>query len=118
MKPTLPAEELERLFLLSADGALDALDDARLREALAASGQLAAQHARYLEALSALRSLSDVKAPPALATLITARARQKRRPSSPRQQLQAYMSYRWPAEIVVPLLLAVAVAAFVVLSAG
>jgi anti-sigma factor RsiW len=109
----LSKTEVERLFLGAVDGALAAADAATLEEELRSDPELKARFDRYRKAVGLLRGAPKEKAPEALASLILRRTRRRRFQVRARD-LQA--AYRVPAEVVIPLVIAVLVALFMLLA--
>lgn len=112
MARELKQGEVERLFTEAVDGGLSVDDGEAFEAALATDPALAARYAQYTRALELLKKAPREQAPPALAGLILRRAR-RRRPSRTARFIE---EYRVPVEVLVPILLAVAVAVFLLLS--
>jgi anti-sigma factor RsiW len=111
----LNTNEVERLFLLAVDDSLDATDAEAFRTLLAQQGALKERFEKYRSAVKALKSLPKERAPDALASLIVRRA--KRRRFNFRSLAMHEVAYRVPVEVIIPLLLAAVVAAFLLLAA-
>jgi anti-sigma factor RsiW len=109
----LSKNEVERLFMGAVDDALAGADAARFEEALAADAELRARFERYQKAVGLLKRAPREKAPDALATMILRRTRRRRFSARARE---AQAAYRLPAEVVIPLLVAVLVAMFMLLA--
>ena len=71
---------------------------------------------RYARTVERVRQVEREKAPPAMASLVLNRVKRERRFGLRKLHLM-HMNYRLPVEILIPLLLAAAVAAFLVMSA-
>lgn len=112
MRRQLSQAEVERLFMGAVDGALEAGDAAAFDEALAGDAELRERFGRYQRAVGLLGASPRERAPEALATTIMRRTR-RRRVNLRRREAQAY---RFPAEIVIPLLMAALVALFMVVA--
>ncbi len=109
MRRELSAAEEERLFTGAVDGVLSDEDTAVLDE----RPEVKAKYAAYERVVKLLRDEPREKAPDGLATLILART--KRRRFALRQRDQSLLS-ALPAEVLIPLLIAAAVAAFMLLA--
>jgi hypothetical protein len=107
--------EVERLFLGAVDGALETADEAAFREVLAADAGLKLRFEQYTLAVKTLKELPREKAPAALASMILRRT--KRRRSLLKSLATNEATYRVPVEVILPLLLAAVVAAFLLLAA-
>ncbi len=115
MRRELSKAEVERLFVGAIDGALPAADARRLETELASDEALGSEFARYQRAVSLLRGDKKTKAPDALASSILRRTRRRRFAVRTQQAQEAFFSF--PAEVIIPLLLA-AVVAVMILSAA
>lgn len=113
MRRELSKAEVERLFMGAVDDALAGADAATFEEELAADAELKARFERYQKTVGLLKGAPKEKAPDALATMILRRTR-RRRFSVRTRDLHA--AYRLPAEVVIPLLVAVLVAMFMLLA--
>ena len=113
MRRELTKAEVERLFAGAVDEALPDRDAVLLEAELAADPALKQRFESYQRAVSLLRKAPKEKAPDALASMILRRAR-RRRFGLRVQKLQD--AHRFPMEIVIPILLAVAVAVFLLLA--
>jgi hypothetical protein len=109
MRRELSQTDEERLFIGAVDGAL-AEDDAKL---IAEDPELRARLAKYRHAIEALKDEPHEKAPDGLATLILARTKKKRFSLKYRD---AGLWQAVPAEIIIPLIIAALVAAFLFVS--
>ena len=107
----LSKSEVELLFVEAVDGALADADVARFQEQLASDSELKARYDSYQRAVNLLRAEPRQKAPDALASVILRRTRRRR---SVMQSLRLHEMHfnRVPAEVFIPLLLAAAVALF------
>lgn len=112
MRSELSQNEVERLFTGAVDGALAEQEASEFDAELAANPELKAQFARYQRAISLLKETPKEKAPAALASLILRRTRRRRFQIRSRDLHNA----RFPAEVVVPLLIAALVAMFMLLA--
>ena len=112
MRGELSQNEVERLFTGAVDGALAEQEASEFDAQLAANPELKAQFAKYQRAISLLKGTPKEKAPDALASLILRRTRRRRFQLRSRDLHNA----RFPAEVVVPLLIAALVAMFMLLA--
>jgi len=110
----LNSAEVERLFVGALDGALPDGDEAELKTRLDDDPELKAQFAQYERAVKLLRGQPREKAPEALSSLILRRTRRRR--GALRSAAHAQLHYRVPAEVLIPLLIAVLVALFMIVS--
>jgi anti-sigma factor RsiW len=108
----LSKADVERLFVGATDGALAAEEHAELKQALASNEALESDFARYQRAVTLLKSAPKEKAPPALAAVVMRRVRRRRGLA---RRLQWEASHHLPAEVIVPVLLGVAMAALLVI---
>ena len=88
-------------------------DEVQLKAELDQDGELKAQYERYQRAVKLLREQPREKAPAALASVLMRRVR-RRRGLARSATLTA--NYRFPVEVVIPLLLAALVALFLLIS--
>lgn len=109
MRRELSKAEVERLFVGAVDEALLEGDAAKLTQALARDGALKGDYERYARAVAALKSSPPTRAPDALASMVLRRVRRRRGLA---RRLPWSAEYRVPAEVLVPILLAVMVALF------
>ena len=117
MRTELSKAEVERLFIGAADDALEGRDADRLRKGLEEDPGLKLKLDKYKGALALLKKAPKEKAPPALASVILRRVRRRRiwgRNNAAAMQLQ---QYSLPMQVIVPILLGVLVAAFLVFAA-
>ncbi len=115
MRSELTKAELERLFVGAADEALADRDAVRLNAELESSPELKVQFEKYRSAIALLKDAPKEKAPPALASLILRRSRRRR--FGARATAMQHAQYRVPVEVLIPILLAVLVAAFLFFAA-
>jgi anti-sigma factor RsiW len=108
----LSKAEVERLFVEAVDDALPPAEQAAFAEQLAADVALQARFETYKKTVSRLRVAPKEKAPDALASMILRRTRRRRFQFRNRE----LADWRFPAEVVIPLLLAAAVAVFMLLA--
>jgi len=108
----LSKDEVERLFTGAVDGALAEQDASEFDAELAANPELKAQFAKYQRAISMLRETPREKAPDALSSLILRRTRRRRFSNRNREIQNAH----FPAEVVIPMIIAALVALFMLLS--
>jgi hypothetical protein len=113
--PPLSHREARSLFFARAEEELGAEDQRRLAQHLEGCGDCQAGWQRYSATVLSLRRVERERAPPSLSTVVLTRVRRRRR--EPRAVHHVYMAHRVPIEAAVPLLLGVAVAAFLVLAA-
>lgn len=109
----LSKNDVERLFVGAVDGALAEKDSSALDTALAENPELKERFKKYERAISLLRDEPKHKAPDALSSLILRRTRRRRFQLRSREfpQFSAF-----PAEVVVPMLIAALVALFMMLA--
>jgi len=110
----LTKAEVERLFLGAVDDALDSRDAEAFRQVLATDAELKVRYEKYTFAVKALKELPREKAPPSLASTILRRTRRRR--SMFRSMAEHEANYRVPVEVIIPLLVAAVVAAFLLLA--
>lgn len=113
MRRELSKTEVERLFVGAIDGALAEADAKSFDTAMADSPELKARYETYQRAVGLLRGEPRHKAPDGLASLILRRTRRRRFALRAREipQFSAF-----PAEVVVPMLIAAFVALFMLLA--
>lgn len=114
MRRELSKAEVERLFVEAVDDALPPADAARLESELAADEALKGDYERYQRAVKLLRNEPKEKAPEALASAILRRTRRRR---FSLRTAQLHEAHRFPAEVIVPLLLAAVVAVMILMAA-
>jgi anti-sigma factor RsiW len=105
--------EIERLFLGAVDDALAPGDLATFAAELDADVELKARYDSYKRTVGLLKGAPKEKAPDALASTIMRRTRRRRFSLRDRDHNN---TWRVPAEVVIPLLLAALVALFMVLA--
>ena len=108
----LSKNEVERLFVGAVDGALAEQEASEFDAELSANPELKAQFARYQRAISMLRETPREKAPDALSSLILRRTRRRRFSNRNREIQNAH----FPAEVVIPMIIAALVALFMLLA--
>lgn len=116
MQTELSHREVKGLFLAALDQDLDSQGERLFRAHLDGCSDCRSGWQRYSRAAMVLRRAEREKAPPALSSLILRRVR-RRRSIGPRGLALAHAHYRVPAEAIVPILIGVLVAAFLVLIA-
>lgn len=112
MRRELSKNEVERLFVGAIDGALAEPEANEFDAQLAADPQLKARFAKYQRAIAALKQAPKERAPDALASMILRRTRRRRFQVRTRELQNAH----FPAEVVVPMLIAALVAMFMLLA--
>ena len=108
----LSKNEAERLFVGAVDGALAEPESNEFDAQLAADPELKARFAKYQRAIALLKGAPREKAPEALSSMILRRTRRRRFQLRTREIQNAH----FPAEVVVPMLIAALVAMFMLLS--
>jgi hypothetical protein len=111
----IPKGELDELFVGAADASLADQDEAKLKAELDASPELKSSYDKYMRAVTLLKNEPREKAPDALASLVLRRVR-RRRLFGQRGLHTMHMNYRVPVEVLIPILIGVLVAAFIVMS--
>ncbi len=117
MQAQLSHQEAKGLFLAALDEELAARDQARLHAHLDQCGDCRTGYQRYAQVVSRVQSIERERAPQQLSTVIMRRVR-RRRLFGARGLALAHAQYRVPVEAIIPVLLGVLMAAFLVLSAG
>ena len=112
MRTDLSKDEVERLFVEAVDGALAEKEASEFDAQLAANPELKAQFAKYQRAISLLKQAPREKAPDALSSLILRRTRRRRFAVRTRDIQSAH----FPAEVVIPMIIAALVAMFMLLA--
>lgn len=112
MRPEPSKHEVDRLFLGAVDGALADAEASDFEGELASDPELRARFTQYQRAISLLQQSPKEKAPPGLASLILRRTRRRRFHSRTRDQQHAH----FPAEVVVPMVIAALVMLFMLLA--
>ena len=105
-----------KLFVDLADQALDMAEQRRLEAHLEACADCAAGWQRYSATVQALRGVQRERAPVSLATTVMRRVRRNRHRGL-RLPHPLMLAHRVPMEAAIPLLLGVAIAAFLILAA-
>lgn len=113
---SIPKGELEELFVAAADETLPDRDADRLKAELDGSPELKASFDKYQRAVKLLKGAPREKAPDAMASMIMRRVR-RRRLFGQRGLHTVHMQYRVPVEVLIPILIGVLVAAFLIMSA-
>jgi anti-sigma factor RsiW len=108
----LSKNEVERLFVGAVDHALAEKEASEFDAELQANPELKAKFATYQRAISLLKEAPREKAPDALASMILRRTRRRRFQLRTREIQNAH----FPAEVVVPMLIAALVAMFMLLA--
>lgn len=114
--PRLNHRETRELFLALADDELPAPQAQAVRTHLDGCDECRHGWEGYSRTVLRVQGVAREKAPPALASLVMTRVRRQRR-FGLKSLHMAHMQHRFPVEILIPLLLAVAVAAFLVMAA-
>ncbi|RKH01437.1 anti-sigma factor family protein [Corallococcus carmarthensis] len=115
LEPRLDHREARALFLALADEELPAPQEQAVRSHLDGCEECRQGWDRYARTVERVRSVDRERAPPALATLVAGRIRRQRRFGLRGLHL-AHANHRFPVEILIPLLLAAAVGAFLLMS--
>jgi predicted anti-sigma-YlaC factor YlaD len=108
--------EAKDLFFALADEELPEPQAQAVRTHLDGCDECRAGWDRYARTVQRVRKVEREKAPPVMASLVLNRVKRERRFGLRKLHL-AYTYHRFPVEILIPLLLAAAVAAFLVMSA-
>lgn len=114
--PLLDHREAQARFLALADEELPAPEAEAVRAHLDGCEPCRAGWQRYARTVRRLRGVPREKAPPALASVVMTRVR-RRRKIGLKGLYHAHAQHRFPVEVLIPLLLAAAVAAFLVMAA-
>jgi predicted anti-sigma-YlaC factor YlaD len=109
--------EARDLFLALADEDLPEPQAKAVRSHLDGCDECRAGWDRYARTVQRVKKVEKEKAPPAMASLVMNRVKRERRFGLRKLHL-AHTHHRFPVEVLIPLLLAAAVAAFLVLSAS
>jgi predicted anti-sigma-YlaC factor YlaD len=115
VQPRLDHRETQALFLALADEQLPAPQEQAVRHHLDGCEQCRQGWEGYARTVQRVRSVEREKAPPALASLVAARVRRQRKSGLKGLHL-AHAQHRFPVEVLIPLLLAAAVGAFLLMS--
>ena len=116
VEPRLSHREARALFLALADDELPAPKAQAVRTHLDGCDDCRKGWEGYARTVQRLKDVEREKAPPALATQVMNRVRHQRR-FGLRALHTAHAHYRVPVEILIPLLLGAAVAAFLFMAA-
>jgi predicted anti-sigma-YlaC factor YlaD len=117
VEPQLNHREARDLFLALADEELPEPQAKAVRSHLDGCEECRAGWDRYAQTVQLVRKVEREKAPPMMASLVLNRVKRERR-FGLRKLHWAHTHHRVPVEVLIPLLLAAAVAAFLVLSAS
>ncbi|XXF80544.1 zf-HC2 domain-containing protein [Myxococcaceae bacterium GXIMD 01537] len=115
MEPRLSHREAQALFLALADEELPPPEARAVKTHLEGCEDCRAGWERYEGAVRRVRGVEREQAPPALASLVMTRVRRRRR-FGLKGLYHAHAQHRLPVEILIPLLLAAAVAAFLLMA--
>ncbi|WP_224249514.1 anti-sigma factor family protein [Hyalangium gracile] len=116
VEPQLNHLEARALFFALADEELPEPQAKAVRTHLDGCDECRAGWDRYARTVQRVRKVEREKAPPVMASLVMTRVKRERRFGLRKLHL-AHTYHRFPVEILIPLLLAAAVAAFLVMSA-
>ncbi|WP_224370863.1 anti-sigma factor family protein [Hyalangium versicolor] len=117
MEPQLNHREARALFFALADEELPEPQAKAVRTHLDGCDECRAGWDRYAKTVQRVRKVERETAPPMMASLVMNRVKRERRFGLRKLHL-AHVYHRFPVEILIPLLLAAAVAAFLVMSAS
>ena len=112
MRRELSKNDVERLFVGAVDDALPGSDASQFDAQLSEDPRLKARFAQYQRAIALLKEAPKEKAPDALASMILRRTRRRRFQLRSRE----IQNFRFPVEVVVPMLIAALVAMFMLLA--
>ncbi|MET0405708.1 MAG: anti-sigma factor [Cystobacter sp.] len=115
MPAQLNHRETRALFIAFADEELSAETAREVRFHLDACGECQRGWQAYSTTVNRVREVPRLQAPPALASQVLARVKRQRRFGLRGLQL-AHAHYRLPVEVLIPVLLAAAVAAYLLVS--
>ena len=116
MEAQLSHREAKGLFLAALDEELAEREQKRLRAHLDECQDCRSGWDRYAKVVKRVKKLEREKAPLSLASMIMRRVR-RRRIFNHRGMFLAYSNYRVPVEAIIPVLIGVLVAAFLVMMA-
>ncbi len=116
VEPQLSHREAKSLFFALADEELPTPQAQAVRSHLDGCDECREGWDRYARTVQRVRKVEREKAPPVMASLVLQRVKRERRFGLRKLHL-AHMHHRFPVEVLIPLLLAAAVAAFLVMSA-
>jgi len=117
VEPQLNHREAKALFFALADEELAEPQAQAVRSHLDGCEECRAGWDRYAQTVQRVRKVEREKAPPMMASMVLNRVKRERRFGLRKLHL-AHNYHRVPVEVLIPLLLAAAVAAFLVLSAS
>ena len=117
VEPQLNHREARDLFFALADEELPEPQAKAVRSHLDGCEECRAGWDRYAKTVQLVRKVEREKAPPMMASLVLNRVKRERR-FGLRKLHWAHTHHRFPVEVLIPLLLAAAVAAFLVMSAS
>ncbi|ATB38096.1 transmembrane transcriptional regulator [Cystobacter fuscus] len=117
MPAQLSHRETRALFIAFADEELPADTAREVRSHLDTCGECQQGWQAYSSTVLRVRQVPRHKAPPALASQVLARVKRQRRSGLRGLQL-AHAHYRLPVEVLIPVLLAAAVAAYLLVSSS
>ncbi|RKH62040.1 anti-sigma factor family protein [Corallococcus llansteffanensis] len=115
VEPRLDHREARALFLALADEELPAPQVQAVQSHLDGCVECRQGWDRYSSTVQRVRTLEREKAPPALASLVAGRVRRQRKFGLRGLHL-AHANHRFPVEVLIPLLLAAAVGAFLLMA--
>ncbi|HEX8438613.1 anti-sigma factor family protein [Archangium sp.] len=116
MPAQLSHRETKALFIALADEELPAEKADAVRSHLDGCGECQRGWQSYSSTVLRLRKVDKQKAPPALASMVMTRVKRQRRFGLKKLHMM-HAQYRLPVEILIPLLIAAAVGAFLIMSA-
>lgn len=116
VEPQLNHREARDLFLALADEELPEPQAKAVRSHLDGCEECRAGWDRYAKTVQLVRKVEREKAPPMMASLVLNRVKRERR-FGLRKLHWAHTHHRFPVEVLIPLLLAAAVATFLVMAA-
>ncbi|WP_257461168.1 anti-sigma factor family protein [Archangium lipolyticum] len=116
MSAQLSHRETKALFIALADEELSAEKEQAVRSHLEGCGECQKGWQSYSSTVLRLRKVEKEQAPPALASMVMTRLKRQRRFGLKRLHL-THAQYRLPVEVLIPLLIAAAVGAFLIMSA-
>ncbi|SEU05724.1 anti-sigma factor family protein [Stigmatella erecta] len=117
VEPRLSHRDAKALFFALADEELPPPQAQAVRSHLDGCDECRAGWVRYEQTVQRVRQVGREKAPAALASMVLTRVKRERRFGLRKLHL-AHVYYRFPVEVLIPVLLAAAVAAFLVMSAA
>lgn len=117
VEPQLNHREAKALFFALADEELPEPQATAVRSHLDGCEECRAGWVRYEKTVQRVRTVEREKAPPVMTSMVLNRVKRERRFGLRKLHL-AHNYHRVPVEVLIPLLLAAAVAAFLMLSAS